>query len=284
MLGGACNTGDVISRAVELGQSSLAITDHGVMYGAIEFYKKAKAAGVKPIIGCEVYVASRSLEQKEKGLDNERYHLVLLCKNETGYKNLIKMVSESWTRGFYVKPRIDKSLLEKHHEGLIALSACLAGEIPRSILAGDIDKAVESAMWYKNLFGEDFYLEIQNHNLQDELRVVSGMRTVSDRTGIPLVATNDTHYIRKEDAKIQEVLLCIQTNNVVGTPTGMSFETDEFYLKSYDEMCEAFPDDIDAVNITDGLDGLAASLSLIAFITLGIIISILVVRASRVSI
>ena len=150
-----------------------------------------------------------------------------------------------------MKPRIDKSLLEKHHEGLIALSACLAGEIPRSILAGDIDKAVESALWYKNLFGEDFYLEIQNHGLQDEMRVVSGMRTVSDRTGIPLVATNDTHYIRKEDARIQEVLLCIQTNNVVGTPTGMSFETDEFYLKSYDEMCQAFPDDIDAVNRTD---------------------------------
>ncbi len=251
LLDGACKINDVISRAVELGQSSLAITDHGVMYGAIDFYKKAKSAGIKPIIGCEVYVASRSLEQKEKGLDNERYHLVLLCKNETGYKNLIKMVSESWTRGFYMKPRIDKSLLEKHHEGLIALSACLAGEIPRNILAGDIDKAVESAMWYKNLFGEDFYLEIQNHNLQDEMRVVSGMRTVSDRTGIPLVATNDTHYIRKEDAKIQEVLLCIQTNNVVGTPTGMSFETDEFYLKSYDEMCQAFPDDIDAVNRTD---------------------------------
>ena len=251
LLDGACKINDVISRAVELGQSSLAITDHGVMYGAIDFYKKAKAAGVKPIIGCEVYVASRSLDQKEKGLDNERYHLVLLCKNETGYKNLIRMVSESWTRGFYVKPRIDKSLLEKHHEGLIALSACLAGEIPRNILAGDIDKAVESAMWYKNLFGEDFYLEIQNHNLQDEMRVVSGMRTVSDRTGIPLVATNDTHYIRKEDARIQEVLLCIQTNNVVGTPTGMSFETDEFYLKSYDEMCQAFPDDIDAVNRTN---------------------------------
>ncbi len=251
LLDGACKINDVISRAVELGQSSLAITDHGVMYGAIDFYKKAKSAGIKPIIGCEVYVASRSLEQKEKGLDNERYHLVLLCKNETGYKNLIKMVSESWTRGFYMKPRIDKSLLEKHHEGLIALSACLAGEIPRNILAGDIDKAVESAMWYKNLFGEDFYLEIQNHNLQDELRVVSGMRTVSNRTDIPLVATNDTHYIRKEDAKIQEVLLCIQTNNVVGTPTGMSFETDEFYLKSYDEMCQAFPGDIDAVNRTD---------------------------------
>ena len=250
LLDGACKIGEVIERAVELGQSSLAITDHGVMYGAIDFYKKARSAGIKPIIGCEVYVAPRSLDKKEKAFDNERYHLVLLCKNETGYKNLIKMVSESWTRGFYGKPRIDKSLLEKHHEGLIALSACLAGEIPRAILANDIDTAIEKAMWYKTIFGDDFYLEIQNHSLQDELRVISGMRTVSDKTGIPLVATNDTHYVRKEDAKIQEVLLCIQTNNTVGTPTGMSFETDEFYLKSYDEMCQAFPDDIDAVERT----------------------------------
>ncbi len=251
LLDGACKINEVTKRAAELGQSSLAITDHGVMFGAVDFYKKAKAAGVKPIIGCEVYVAARGLEQKEKGLDTERYHLVLLCKNETGYKNLIKMVSESWKKGFYVKPRIDKSLLEKHHEGLIALSACLAGEIPRAILANDIDGAVQSALWYKNLFGEDFYLEIQNHSLPDEMRVVSGMRTVSARTGIPLVATNDTHYIRKEDAKIQEVLICIQTNNVVGTPTGMSFETDEFYLKSYEEMCAAFPEDIDAVERTE---------------------------------
>ncbi len=250
LLDGACKISEVTKRAAELGQSSLAITDHGVMFGAIDFYKKAKAAGIKPIIGCEVYVAARTLDRKEKGLDTERYHLVLLCKNRTGYKNLIKMVSESWKRGFYVKPRIDKSLLEKHHEGLIALSACLAGEIPRAILANDIDGAVSNAMWYKNLFGDDFYLEIQNHSLQDEMRVISGMRTVSQKTGIPLVATNDTHYIRKEDAKIQEVLLCIQTNNVVGTPTGMSFETDEFYLKSYEEMCEAFPDDIDAVERT----------------------------------
>ena len=250
LLDGACKINDVVERAAGLGQSSLAITDHGVMYGAIDFYKKAKKAGIKPIIGCEVYVASRSLDKKEKGIDTERYHLVLLCKNETGYKNLIKMVSESWTRGFYVKPRIDKSLLEKYHEGLIALSACLAGEIPRAILADDIDTAVEKAMWYKTIFGDDFYLEIQNHSLPEELRVISGMRTVSAKTGISLVATNDTHYIRKEDAKIQEVLLCIQTNNTVGTPTGMSFETDEFYLKSYDEMCEAFPDDIDAVERT----------------------------------
>ena len=247
LLDGACKISEVIDYAVRLGQSSLAITDHGVMYGAIDFYKKAKAAGIKPIIGCEVYVAPRSLDKKEKAFDSERYHLVLLCKNETGYKNLIKMVSESWTHGFYGKPRIDKSLLEKHHEGLIALSACLAGEIPRAILANDIETAIEKAMWYKSVFGEDFYLEIQNHSLQDELRVVSGMRTVSQKTNIPLVATNDTHYVRKKDAKIQEVLICIQTNNTVGTPTGMSFETDEFYLKSYEEMCEAFPEDTDAV-------------------------------------
>lgn len=251
LLDGACKINDVLQRAVELGQSSLAITDHGVMYGAIDFYKKAKSVGIKPIIGCEVYVASRTLDKKEKGFDNERYHLVLLCKNETGYKNLIKMVSESWIRGFYVKPRIDKSLLEKYHEGLIALSACLAGEIPRAILANDIDSAVEKAMWYKSVFGDDFYLEIQNHSLDEELRVINGMRTVSEKTGVPLVATNDTHYINKSDAKTQEVLICIQTNNTVGSPTGMSFETDEFYLKSYDEMCQAFPDDIDAVERTE---------------------------------
>lgn len=251
LLDGACKIDEVFKRAAELGQTALAITDHGVMYGAIDFYKKAKAAGIKPIIGCEVYVAARSLTQKEKGYDSERYHLVLLCKNETGYKNLIKMVSESWINGFYVKPRIDKSLLEKYHEGLIALSACLAGEIPRAVLADDIDSAIEKALWYKNLFGEDFYLEIQNHSLKEELRVINGMRIVSEKTGIPLVATNDTHYINKEDAKIQEVLLCIQTNNTVGTSTGMSFETDEFYLKSYEEMCLAFPSDREAVDITE---------------------------------
>ncbi|MBE6782866.1 MAG: DNA polymerase III subunit alpha [Ruminococcaceae bacterium] len=250
LLDGACKINEVIDYAVRSGHLSLAITDHGVMYGAIDFYKKAKSAGIKPIIGCEVYVAPRSLDKKDKAFDAERYHLVLLCKNETGYKNLIKMVSESWTRGFYGKPRIDKSLLEKHHEGLIALSACLAGEIPRAILANDIDTAVEKAMWYKTIFGDDFYLEMQNHSLRDELRVISGMRTVSQKTGIPLVVTNDTHYVRKEDAKIQEVLLCIQTNNTVGTPTGMSFETDEFYLKTYEEMCQAFPDDIDAIERT----------------------------------
>ena len=234
LLDGACRLDNVLDRAIELGQTSIAITDHGVMYGAVDFYKKAKAKGIKPIIGCECYVAARSRFDKVHALDSERYHLVLLCKNATGYQNLIAMVSKAWTEGFYTKPRIDKELLEKHSEGIIALSACLAGEIPRALTAGDYERAKEKALWYQSVFGEgNFYLELQN-------QIEPLLLRLSNETGIPLVATNDTHYVNREDSKTQQVLICVATNTTIGQENSLEFQTDEFYLKSEEEMTELF--------------------------------------------
>lgn len=241
LLDGACRINKLMDAVKELGQNSVAITDHGVMYGAIDFYKAAKEKGIKPVIGCECYVAARTRHDKVHGLDNERYHLVLLCKNNKGYENLIKMVSLAWTEGFYTKPRIDKELLQKHHEGLIALSACLAGEIPSLLMRGDFEKAKETALWYRDLFGEgNYYLELQNHGLREELDIIPDIIRLSKETGIPLVATNDAHYIKKEDSSVQQVLICIQTNHVLGEETGLEFSTDEFYLKSEEEMLSLF--------------------------------------------
>ncbi len=241
LLDGACRLDKVLDRAKELGQDSLAITDHGVMYGVVDFYKKAKSKGIKPIIGCEVYVAARTRHDKVHALDSERYHLILLCKNNIGYQNLAAMVSESWTSGFYTKPRVDKELLEKYSEGLICLSGCLAGEIPQALLRGDYEEAKNIALWYKNTFGDgNYYIEIQNHGLKEQLSIEPQLIKLSEETGIPLVATNDAHYVNKEDAKIQKVLICIQTNKTVDEDTGLDFETDEFYLKSEEQMREAF--------------------------------------------
>ena len=251
LLDGTCRIGQLVDAAKELNMDSLAITDHGNMFGAVEFYKAAKENGIKPIIGCEVYVAPRSRLDKVHGIDNERFHLVLLCKNSTGYENLIKIVSESWVTGFYTKPRIDKQLLEKYHEGLIALSACLAGEIPRKLLQDDYDGAKEAALWYDKTFGRgNYYLEIQNHGIAEQLRVLPQIVKISRETGIPLVATNDVHYIKKENAKVQKVLICIQTNHTIDEDTGLEFGTDDFYLKSEDEMRELFGDYPDAVDNT----------------------------------
>ena len=241
LLDGACRLDNLCSAAKELGQTSLAITDHGNMFGAVDFYKAAKAHGIKPIIGCEVYVAERGLTDKVHGLDSTRYHLVLLCKNETGYKNLIHMVSEAWVNGFYVRPRVDKALLEAHHEGIIALSACLAGEIPRKLLAHDFEGAKETALWYNRVFGQgNYYLELQNHGIPEQQEIIPEMLRLSKETDIPLVATNDVHYVRKQDAKTQKVLICIQTNHTIDEDTGLEFGTDEFYLKSEEEMRELF--------------------------------------------
>ncbi len=251
LLDGVCRIGPVLSAAKALGQDALAITDHGVMFGAIDFYKEAKKQGVKPIIGCEVYVASRSRHSKVHELDSERYHLILLCENNTGYQNLISMVSESWVTGFYTKPRVDRELLEKYHEGLIALSGCLAGEIPTALRAGDYERAEQAALWYRDTFGaRSFFIEIQNHGLGDELSVLPKLIDLSRRTGIPLVATNDTHYVKKEDSRIQQVAICIQTNKRLGENTGLEFETNEFYLKSEDEMRSLFADVPQAVDNT----------------------------------
>ena len=240
LLDGACRIDQLFDRVKELGQTAIAITDHGVMYGCVDFYKAAKKAGIKPIIGCEVYVATRTRFDKVARIDGNR-HLILLCKNETGYKNLIKMVSAGFIEGFYSKPRVDHELLEQYHEGLICLSACLAGEVPQALLAGDYDRAKEIALWYNNLFGHgNYYLEIQDHGLEEQQTVLPQLIRLSKETGIPLVATNDAHYLRKEDSKMQSILICIQTGKTVNDQDRMEFETDEFYLKSTDEMYDLF--------------------------------------------
>ena len=251
LLDGACRIGKLMDRVNELGQTSVAITDHGVMYGVIDFYNAAKEKGIKPIIGCECYVAARSRHDKVHGLDSRRYHLVLLCENETGYKNLIAMVSKAWTEGFYTKPRIDRELLLKHSEGLIALSGCLAGEVSSALMRGDYDGAKEVALWYRDLFGKDrYYLEIQNHGLREQLEINPEIIKLSRETGIPLVATNDCHYLEKADSSLQQVLICIQTNHTLGEETGLEFSTDEFYVKSEEEMLSLFSQIPEAISNT----------------------------------
>ncbi len=242
LLDGACRINKLFDRVKALGQNAIAITDHGVMYGAVDFFKAAKKAGIHPIIGCEVYVAARTRHDKVHGIDNEHAHLVLLCENEIGYQNLISMVSDGFTEGFYGKPRIDHELLEKHHEGLIALSACLSGEIPKALLAGRYDDAKRIATEYAAIFGENhFYIELQDHGLADQKRILPHLLKLAHELSLPLVCTNDAHYLTKEDAQLQKVLLCIQTATTLDAPTSMAFENDEFYLKSEEDMRALFP-------------------------------------------
>ena len=256
LLDGACRIRDLVQRVKELGQTSVAITDHGVMYGCVDFYKACKAEGIKPIIGCEVYVAPRTRFDKVHELDSEARHLVLLCKNEEGYRNLSYMVSQANVEGFYVKPRIDLDLLRAHHQGLIALSACLAGEIPRRLRNGDYAGAKEHALMMLKLMGEgNYYLEIQDHGIDEQRRILPGLYRLSEETGIPLVATNDAHYIRKENAEAQDVLMCIQTGKTLDDPRRMRFETEEFYIKSEEEMKSLFPDHPEAVEATAEIAG-----------------------------
>ncbi|MCL2107243.1 MAG: DNA polymerase III subunit alpha [Oscillospiraceae bacterium] len=251
LLDGACRINGVLDRAKELGMRSLAITDHGNMYGVIDFYKAARKRDIKPVLGCEVYVAARSRFDKDKNYDARRYHLILLCENETGYRNLCAIVSEAWVNGFYTKPRVDHELLERYHEGLICLSACLAGELPQALLEGSYDEARRLALWYEGVFGKDnFFIEIQNHGLAEQERLLPQLIRLARETGIGLAATNDVHYVNKEDAQVQQVLICVQTNHVVGEDTGMEFETQEFYLKSEKEMRALFPDCPDAIENT----------------------------------
>ena len=242
LLDGACRIGGMMDRVKELGQSAIAITDHGVMYGCIDFYKAAKEAGIKPIIGCEVYVARRKMSDRVHGIDNDPYHLVLLCENRTGYENLCYIVSQAFTEGFYGKPRVDIDLLRERHEGLIALSACLAGAIPQYLLEDDYASAKEYALTMADIFGEDrFYLELQDHGIDEQRPVNQGVMRLSRETGLPLVVTNDAHYLRKEDATMQDVLLCIQTGKTVDDTNRMKFQTEEFYLKSEEELRQLFP-------------------------------------------
>ncbi len=242
LLDGATRIAGMMDRVKELGQNAIAITDHGVMYGCIDFYKAARAADVKPIIGCEVYVSRRGMEDRVHGIDNDPYHLVLLCENRTGYENLCYLVSQSFIRGFYGKPRVDLALLEQYHEGLIALSACLAGAIPQYLMEEDYASAKAYALRLSEIFGpERFYLELQDHGIEEQRAVNQGVMRISRETGLPLVVTNDAHYLRREDASMQDVLLCIQTGKTVDDTNRMKFQTEEFYLKSEEELRALFP-------------------------------------------
>ena len=236
LLDGACRIDRLPQAAADAGQRALAITDHGVMYGVIDFYKACKNAGVKPIIGCEVYTAPRSRLEKTRERDGKASHLVLLCKNETGYKNLMKIVSDAFTEGFYGKPRTDLSVLKEHAEGLVCLSACLAGDVPSALLSGDYEGAKAIARDYKEIFKDDYYIELQDHGLPEQRAILGKLVQLAEELDIPLVATNDTHYIAREDAEAQKVLMAVQMGKTVDDETAMFFETDEFYLKSGDEM------------------------------------------------
>ncbi len=250
LLDGANRIKDLPVRAKELGMDAIALTDHGVMYGAIDFYKACKKEGVKPIIGCEVYVAMHSRFDKEPNIDNKYYHLILLAKNNQGYKNLSKLVSLGFLDGYYYKPRIDREILEQYHEGLVCLSACLAGEINQKLLNGKEEEAEAAALWHKNLFGEDYYIEIQNNGIQEQVIANQKLIALARKLDIPLVATNDAHYLKKEDAYHHEVLLCIQTGKRMSDPDRMRFDTDELYVKSPEEMASYFAGFPDAIENT----------------------------------
>ena len=250
LLDGANRIKDLPVRAKELGMDAMAITDHGVMFGAIDFYKACKANGIKPIIGCEVYVAPRRMADRDPSIDNRYNHLILLAKDNNGYKNLAKLVSLGFTDGFYYKPRIDKEVLEKYHEGLICSSACLAGEVASEIVKGDMEAAKKSALWFKSIFGEDYYLEIQNNGIKEQVLVNQKLIQLSRELNIPLLATNDSHYLKKEDAYNHEVLLCIQTGKRMSDEDRMRFETDELYIKSPEEMMDYFKAVPDAIENT----------------------------------
>jgi DNA polymerase-3 subunit alpha len=252
LLDGAAKIESLVQKAAELGMTSLAITDHGVMYGIVDFYKACKKYGVKPIIGCEIYVAPGKRTEKGINKDDKNYHLVLLATNNEGYRNLVKIVSQAHIDGFYYKPRADKELLQKYNEGLIALSACLAGEIPDYLLQDNYQSAKQAAFDYLEIFGRDnFFLEIQNHGLNDQRVVNNGLWKLHQETNIPLVATNDVHYVQKEDAFIQDVLLCIQTGKTLADTNRMSFEGSEFYLKSEQEMALLFGETPEVLSITN---------------------------------
>ena len=250
LLDGANRIKDLPVRAKELGMDAIALTDHGVMFGAVDFYKECKKNGVKPIIGSEVYVAPRSRTDKEANIDNHYYHLILLAKNETGYKNLAKLVSIGFTEGFYYKPRIDLEVLEKYHEGLICLSACLAGSVNRAILQNNMEEAKKIALWHKNLFKDDYYLEIQPNGLPEQVLANQKLIELSKELDIPLVATNDAHYLKKEDSFNHEVLLCIQTGKKMSDEDRMRMQVDEFYLKSPEEMSSYFQNVPEAIENT----------------------------------
>ncbi len=251
LLDGGCRIADMVNTAAQMGMPAVAITDHGSMYGVIEFYKAARSVGVKPIIGMEAYIAPRDRRDKRTyGIKDASFHLVLLAKNAEGYRNLIKLATAAHLEGFYYKPRIDKEILSQHSRGLIALSACLKGEIPCLILKGETEQAKSVARFYRDLFGEDFYLELHNHGIPEQLPVNSALMELGRQLSIPLVATNDCHYLHREDAEAHDVLLCIQTGNSVSDTKRLKFATDQFYFRTPEEMASALPEDPKALRNT----------------------------------
>lgn len=252
LLDGAAKIKELVHRAKELGYDSLAITDHGVMYGVIEFYEACMAEGIKPILGCEVYVSPGSRFDREVGKGDDRYyHLVLLAETDQGYHNLSKIVTRGFTEGFYYKPRVDMEVLEKYHEGIIALSACLAGEVATHLRKNDYEGARKAAVKYRNIFGENnYFLEMQDHGIPDQATVNAGVMRLSKELGIPMVVTNDSHYIYAEDWEAHDVLLCIQTNRKVQDENRMRYDGGQYYLKSKEEMAELFPYALEALENT----------------------------------
>ena len=251
LLDGACRIEGLVDRVAALGQTACALTDHGVMYGVIDFYRACKAKGIHPVIGCEVYLAPHSRFDRSYLNGEWHSHLILLCENMTGYRNLIHMVSLGFAEGFYMKPRIDMDLLRQHSEGLICLSACLAGVIPRALAEGDMDGAYELCEQFLEIFDRDhFYLEVQDHGIEVQKKVNDGLYKLAEELNIGLVATNDAHYLTKQDARIQDVLMCIQMGKTVDDPTRMKFETQEFYIKDADEMAALFPEHPEALENT----------------------------------
>ena len=242
LLDGACRIEKLVEKAAELGMKAMAITDHGNMYGVVKFYKAAKKCGIKPILGCEVYTAPRSRHEKEGRQDAEPGHLVLLAENQQGYKNLMKIVSIGFVEGFYYKPRVDVEVLKQYSEGIIALSACLAGDTARSIIQGNMDKAREYIETYTDIFGKDnFFIELQDHGIPEQKQANIHLINLAKEYGLKMVATNDIHYINKSDHEMHDALLCIQTGKTVDEENRMRFSTQEFYVKSEEEMAALFP-------------------------------------------
>ena len=251
LLDGASRIKELIRRTKELGMDSVAITDHGVMYGTVRFYKEAKAQGIHPVIGCEVYLAPGHRQERAEVDGTRYYHLILLAENEVGYRNLVQLISLANIEGYYYKPRVDKDLLRQYHEGIIALSACVAGEIPRSILRGDPERTDEILAEYVDIFGRDnFFLELQDHGLPEEKTVNHALRDLSKKHDIGLVATNDIHYVRAEDSEFHDILLCVQTGRTINDPNRMRFSGPDYYLKSEAEMTALFHDYPGAVENT----------------------------------
>ena len=251
LLDGAARIKDLVARAKELGMKHLAITDHGVMYGTIDFYKECKKQGIKPIIGCEVYLAPGSRKERQEVNGTKYYHLILLAENQTGYKNLVKLVSLANIEGMYYKPRVDKELLRQYHEGIICLSACIAGDVPQALIQNNKEKADRLVREYVDIFGKDnYFLEIQNHGLPEERTANAGLIELAEKYGLGLAATNDSHYVRREDSEFHDILLCIQMSKTVDDPDRMRFNSDDYYLKSPEEMAALFPEYPEALSNT----------------------------------